>query len=71
MLMENYLALFKLGEENFRGLLSPLLFVIALLLLIHVLRETEMRYQLEKNGARVNHFLFTDDLKLYKKMKIK
>lgn len=71
MLMENFLVQFKLGEENFGGLFSPLLFVIALLLLIHVLRETEMRYQLEKNGARINHFLFTDDLKLYKKMKMK
>ena len=26
-----------------------------------------MRYQLEKNGAKVNHLFFMDDLKLYGK----
>ena len=43
---------------------SPLLFVIALLPLSHILRETGMGYQLEKNGAKVNHLLFMNDLKL-------
>ena len=46
---------------------SPLLFVIALLALIHVFRETGMGYQLEKNGAKVNHLFLMDDLKLYGK----
>ena len=46
---------------------SPLLFVIALLLLTHILRETGKGYQLEKNGAKVNHLFFMDDLKLYEK----
>ena len=46
---------------------SPLLFVIALLPLTHILRETGMGYQLEKNGAKVNHLFFMDDLKLYEK----
>ena len=46
---------------------SPLLFVIALLPLTHILRETGMGYQLEKNGAKVNHLFFMDDLKLYGK----
>ena len=46
---------------------SPLLFVIALLQLTHMLRETGMGYQLEKNGAKVNHLFFMDDLKLYGK----
>ena len=32
--------------------------------LTHVLRETGMGYQLEKNGAKVNHLFFMDDLKL-------
>ena len=44
---------------------SPLLFVIALLPLIHIFRETGIGYQLEKNGAKVNHLFFMDDLKLY------
>ena len=46
---------------------SPLLFVIALLPLTHIPRETGMGYQLEKNGAKVNHQFFMDDLKLYGK----
>ena len=46
---------------------SPLLFVTALLPLTHTLRETGMGYQLEKNGAKVNHLFCMDDLKLYGK----
>ena len=44
---------------------SPLLFEIVLLPLTHILRETGMGYQVEKNGAKVNHLFFMDDLKLY------
>ena len=43
---------------------SPLLFVTALLPLTHILRETGIGCQLEKNGAKVNHLFFMDDLKL-------
>ena len=46
---------------------SPLLFVIALSPLTHILREAAMGYHLEKNGAKVNHLFFMDDLKLYGK----
>ena len=46
---------------------SPLLFVIALLPLTHILRETRMGYQLEKNEAKVNHLFLMDDLKLHGK----
>ena len=46
---------------------SPLLFVTALLPLTHILRETGMGYQVEKNGAKVNHLFFMDNLKLYGK----
>ena len=44
-----------------------LLFVIALLPLTRILRETGMGYQLEKNVAKVNHLFFKDDVKLYGK----
>ena len=47
---------------------SPLLFLIALLPLTYILRETGMWYQLEKNVAKVNYLLFMDDLELYGKM---
>ena len=46
---------------------SPLLFVIALLPLTHILRETRMGYQLEQNGAKVHHLSFMEDLNLYGK----
>ena len=46
---------------------SPLLLVIVLLPLTHILREIGMGYQLEKNGAKLNHLFFMDDLKLYGK----
>ena len=46
---------------------SPLLFVLALLPLTHILRDPGMWYQLEKNGAKVNHLFFMDDLNLYGK----
>ena len=46
---------------------SPLPFVIALLPLTYALRETGMGYQLEKNGAKVNHLFFMGDIKLYGK----
>ena len=62
-----------LGSVPIRGRIfqgdsfSPLLFVIALLLLTHILREIGMGQQLEKNGAKFNHLFFMDDLKLYGK----
>ena len=46
---------------------SPLLFVIALIPLTYVLRETKMGYQMEKGGPKLNHMLFMDDLKLFGK----
>ena len=43
---------------------SPLLFIIALLRLTRILRETGMGYQLETNGANISHLFFMGDLKL-------
>ena len=47
--------------------LSPLQFVILLLPLTHILRETGMGYQLEKNGVKVNHLFFMENLRMYRK----
>ena len=47
--------------------LSPLLFVLALIPLTLVLRKTKVGYDMGKNGLRINHLLFMDDLKLYGK----
>ena len=46
--------------------LSPLLFVICMILLTHVLCKAKARYTLG-GGEKINHLLFMDDLKLYGK----
>ena len=51
----------------FQGdVLSPLLFVIALILLTHILTTANPAYELQ-TGETINHLLFMDDLKLYSK----
>ena len=58
----------KIRRGIFQGdSLSPLLFVIAMIPLSKVLNSTGLRYQLEKGGAKINHLLYMDDLKLYGK----
>ena len=46
--------------------LSPLLFVICMILLTHVICKAKARYTLG-GGVKINHPLFMDDLKLYGK----
>ena len=64
--------LISCGESNIRtGIfqgdsLSPMLFVICMILLTHVLRKGKARYTLG-GGGKINHLLFMDDLKLYGK----
>ena len=59
------------GEVNirrgiFRGdSLSPLLFVMALMPLSGILNNTGKGFILEKNGLKLNHLLYIDDLKLF------
>ena len=45
--------------------MSPLLFVVCLLLLTHILRDATPGYHFASNGEKVNHPPFMDDLKLY------
>ena len=45
--------------------LSPLLFVIALILVTIILRILKQGYSFGKGNERLNHLLFMDDLKLY------
>ena len=62
-----------LGQVNIRrgifqgGSLSPLIFVAALIPLTIILRKTGFGYQTSKNAAKISHFLYMDDLKLYGK----
>ena len=60
-----------LGSVNIRrGIfqgdsLSPLLFVNCLIPISLILRNADAAYALEKNGPKLNHLFFMDDLKLY------
>ena len=50
-----------------RDSLSPLLFVAAWIPLTIILRQTQLRYQISKNTAKISHLLYMADLKLYGK----
>ena len=47
--------------------LSPLLFVLVVILTTLVLRQTKASYELKKGGKKINHLVFMDDLKLFAK----
>ena len=45
--------------------LSPLVFVLALILLSFILRKPKAAYKFSESKEKINHLLFMDDLKLY------
>ena len=45
--------------------LSPLVFVLALILLSLILRKAKAAYEFSESKEKINHLLFMDDLKLY------
>ena len=47
--------------------LSPLLFVLVVILTTLVLRQTKASYELKKGGKKINHLVFMDDQKLFAK----
>ena len=47
--------------------LSPLLFVVTLIPLTIIFRQTQFGYQISKNTAKISHLLYMDDMKLYGK----
>ena len=48
-----------------RDSLSPLVFVLALIPLSLILRNTKAAYEFSESKEKINHLLFMDDLKLY------
>ena len=62
-----------LGKVNIRrGIfqgdsLSPLLFALALFPLSMILQKVSVGYEMTKDGCRINHLLFMDDLELFAK----
>ena len=64
----NILSEVKIERGIFQGdSLSPLLFVIILIPLIHILRKTSPGYEFANSKEKINHLLLMDDLKLYSK----
>ena len=52
----------------FRGdSLSPLHYVIVMITMTTILRQTGLGYQTSKSAAKISHLLYMDDLKLYGK----
>ena len=62
----------KIRRGIFQGdSLSPLLFVLVMIPLTLVLRQTKASYELKKGGKKINHLLFMDDQKLFAKIEDK
>ena len=63
----------NLAEVNIkRGIfqgdsLSPLLFIVSMIPMTMILRNTGKGYQLERKGIVINHLMFMDDIKIYGK----
>ena len=56
----------NIKRDIFQGdSLSPLMFVLALIPLILILRKTKAAYEFSGSKEKINHLLFIDDLKLH------
>ena len=62
------LAETKIKRGIFLGdALSPLLFIIAMILLNHILRKCTAQYKLSRLQEKINHQMYMDDIKLFAK----
>ena len=62
------LAEAKIQRGIFQGAaLSPLLFIIAMMLLNHILRKCTAKYKLSRSQEKINHLMYMDDIQLFAK----
>ena len=62
------LAETKIQRGIFQGdVLSPLLFLIAMIPLNHILRKCTAGYKLSRSQEKINHLMYMDDIKLLKR----
>ena len=65
---ERIIAKAKVQRSIFQGdVLSPLLFIIAMIPVNHILGKCTVRYKLIKPQEKINHVLYMDDIKLFAK----
>ena len=58
----------KIQRGIFQGrALSPLLFIIAMMLLNHILRKCAAGKKLSRSQEKINHLMYMDDIKLFAK----
>ena len=63
---EKSIAETKIQRGIFQGdALSPLLFIIAMMPLNHILRKCTAGYKITKSQEKINHQMYTDDIKLF------
>ena len=62
------LAEAKIQRDIFQGdALSPLLFIIAMMPLNHILRKCTAGYKRSRSQEKINHLMYTNDMKLFAK----
>ena len=65
---EKSLAEVKIKRGIFQqDVLSPLLFVIAMMPLNHISRKCTVGYKLSKSQEKINHSMYMDDIKAFAK----